>query len=176
MLRLKIHKHFFVHCWSNLLLQSVQLSIILQLHFFYLKYKYFQLSIIVYNRAVIIILHSNTFLLKSDPQVLLKILIHKRYSNWPTGITQILIHKRYSKLVIYKRCSKLVVHECYWKLFKIFANVTQINQQTLLKLTHECNSELLNISFKLTHKCYSKLRYSKLLKICFKLTHKRYSN
>ena len=27
----------------------------------------------MYNRAVIIILHSNTFLLKSDPQVLLKI-------------------------------------------------------------------------------------------------------
>ena len=44
----------------------------------------------MYNHAVIV-LHSNNFLLKSDPQVLLKI-------SDPQTLLK-LIHKRYSKLI-----------------------------------------------------------------------------
>ena len=66
--------------------------------FFYLK----QNTSIKYNRAVIV-LHLNTFLVKSDPQLLLKIrfklihkgysklMTHKRYSNWPFIIIIIIV-------------------------------------------------------------------------------------
>ena len=64
-----------------------QLSITLQSYFFYLR----QNTSIKYNRAVIV-LHLNTFLVKSDPQLLLKI----RFK---------LIHKHDSKLVTHKRYS-----------------------------------------------------------------------
>ena len=48
----------------------------------------------MYDRAVII-LHSNTFLLKNDPQVLLKISFAKNFDPQTFKMT----HKRYSKLL-----------------------------------------------------------------------------
>ena len=113
--------------------------------------------------------------------VLLKILIHERYSNWPTSVTQILIRKRYSKLVIHKCYSKLrysKLHKISFKLpHKRYSNwpfiiiiiiiiiliVIIINPQTLLKLIHRCYSKLL--SFELTHKRYSKINPQVLLKL-----------
>ena len=62
---------------------------------FSISNKILQLSIIVYNSAVII-LHSNTFLIKSDPQVLLKISFAQNFD--PQTLLK-LTHKRYSKLL-----------------------------------------------------------------------------
>ena len=76
-------------------------------------------------------------LLKSDPQVLLK-LIYKRYSNWSTSVTQIdpqallkLIHKRYSN---WPTNITQIDPRHYSNLP---TNATQIDPQTLFKLTHK---------------------------------------
>ena len=105
-----------------------QLSITLQSYFFYLK----QNTSVKYNRAVIV-LHLNTFLVKSDPQLLLKIrfkLIHKRYS-------KLMTHKRYSNwpfiiiiiIIIVITCIIIIII-----VIIIIIIIIIIGPQTLLKL------------------------------------------
>ena len=87
-------------------------------------------------------MHSNTFLLKSDPQMLLK-----------------LTHKRYLKLVLLK----ILIHNCYSKL--VSTNVTQIDPQTLLKITLNKSTSVTQINSRNYLKHYSKLVLKALLKL-----------
>ena len=112
-------------------------------------------------------MHSNTFLIKSDPQVLLKI---KFAQNFDPQTLLKLSHKRYSKLL---KISFTNITQNYLKLVsnlpkKRYSNwpfiiitiiiimtiiiIIIIGPQTLLKLTHKRYSKLLKISFKLTYR------------------------
>ena len=106
-------------------------------HIFHISNQILQLNIIVCNRAVII-LHSNTQ--NFDLQAIFK-LTHKRYSNWPSSVTQnfsklvllkILIHKRYSKVLL-KISGSQTVRD-------VQALIKVCDPQTLLKISYPASS------------------------------------